>query len=407
VNSAGVASAKGPGTALVTASVTGATSVTAVTVSLGDPLTTVVGLVQLEDGTLVSGADVHLIGLSGTATTQSNPPGAFTIAGAESAVPLRAIATAFVGGQRIDGGSAAVSPMPAGFTDVGLVTLNNEVFWVSIVSGSWHTGVNWSIGDPPSSNHKVTVDVPADITVTYSQGTSSIADLLCREDFLLLGGTLTLNGPLPSFFNGPFTLQGGSLDGAGNLIIGSTMTWKGGTIGGTGTLTAPPGSTVSLAAGSLGLSRTFVNQGTINVTDGDPTMNLSGGGTLTNTGTVAVASGRTVTVNSGVLNLQGGTFGGAGSTIALNSATVNLDPDFAAQWSGRTHQRRRDVHLPRRLQPAGVEPGVARHRGLGGVQRSVFQRGQRNHPRAGRMLRAGRVERAQRVYQSRCDRVDQ
>ena len=55
----GVAVARGRGTALITASVEGATSVTTITVSLGDPLTTMTGIVQTEAGDPVNGATVR------------------------------------------------------------------------------------------------------------------------------------------------------------------------------------------------------------------------------------------------------------------------------------------------------------------------------------------------------------
>ncbi|MEQ8765094.1 MAG: hypothetical protein RL885_14270 [Planctomycetota bacterium] len=126
----GLVTAFGEGRAFITAVNEGATTTVAVAVSPGDPLTTVEGFVQLEDGSRVAGAEVSIVGFPASAV--SEPDGSFSIPDvpAELLESIRVFATAIVGQERLTGVSESVDPEPDLITDVGLITLgevNREV----------------------------------------------------------------------------------------------------------------------------------------------------------------------------------------------------------------------------------------------------------------------------------------
>src|SRR5215208_7052339 len=57
---------------------------------------------------------------------------------------------------------------------------------------SWHTAGNWSGNVVPGLNDDVIVDVPGDITVVHSSGSTTVRSVQCSEAFQLTGGTFTL-----------------------------------------------------------------------------------------------------------------------------------------------------------------------------------------------------------------------
>ncbi len=289
----GVATARGPGTALITASVEGATSVTSITVSLADPLTTVTGIVQTADGDSVDGAVVRFVingvVISGTGVTggPGQAPGQFIVPGVASQLgPISAYAEATVDASQRSGVSLSKTPVPDGFTDAGLIALDDRIVWITNADGQWTTGANWIGGAPPRATQIAIIDVPADITVTHQNlGTTTVAGLESAERFSLVQGTLALNGA--SVVNAPFTQSGsGLLSGSGTLTVNGLYTWTGGSmeigVGGAGTTVLNGGMTLS-GTGSrqlVGRTLTNANNGTMVWTGG--ALSLSAGATINN-----------------------------------------------------------------------------------------------------------------------------
>jgi hypothetical protein len=114
----GVVTATGSGIAYLTANNGAATTVIKVTVSLGDPLTTVEGRVVDSDKKPVAGASVAVGGLL---PVVSAPDGRFQVAGVPTLVGS---IVAFASHPTLGSGSSpAVKPFPKGITDVGDVDL--------------------------------------------------------------------------------------------------------------------------------------------------------------------------------------------------------------------------------------------------------------------------------------------
>jgi len=137
VDGDGLVTARGAGGVYITAVNEGATAVTRIFVLPGDPLTTVEGFVQLEDGTPVNGAAISIFALP--QTSMSGPDGRFIIANvpsrATSNLTVRARAT--INGTNFVGTSIEVAPVPGGLTDAGVITLRQGggQFGPIIVSG--------------------------------------------------------------------------------------------------------------------------------------------------------------------------------------------------------------------------------------------------------------------------------
>jgi len=128
VDRLGTLTARGPGLAFVTAIVEGVTAVTRVlVVPPGVGLTTVTGTVQLEDGTVVSGAAVSVLGQPIGGRTGLD--GFFEIAGVAASrdryPTLTAVAQRRARNRLYVGSSASTDSVPSGITHVGLITLSS------------------------------------------------------------------------------------------------------------------------------------------------------------------------------------------------------------------------------------------------------------------------------------------
>ncbi|MFQ5471835.1 MAG: carboxypeptidase-like regulatory domain-containing protein [Dehalococcoidia bacterium] len=119
----GLLTARGEGLAFITASNQGTTSVTRINVVPGDPLTQVIGFVELENGTPVAGASVTVSGTSSTATSGSD--GSFAISGVPTQLGLLKVSASLEPstGPSLAGSSEDVIPEPGGLTDAGVVVL--------------------------------------------------------------------------------------------------------------------------------------------------------------------------------------------------------------------------------------------------------------------------------------------
>ena len=123
VGADGLVSAVSAGPVFITAVNEGATAVLQLLVVIDTVTTTVEGFVQREDGSPVIAAQVTLFSES---TLSVEPDGYFAIENAlvpGGAATISVTASATIDGQAFRGGSAAISPIADGITDVGIVTL--------------------------------------------------------------------------------------------------------------------------------------------------------------------------------------------------------------------------------------------------------------------------------------------
>lgn len=121
VDQDGLVMAMNDGTAFITAGNEGATAVTSVIVSFGDPGTTVVGFVQLDDGSPVNGADVDILGQPGLATV-SGVDGSYSIPNVLAQIgPIRIRARVTIGGMFLTDITDPITPVAGGITDGGIL----------------------------------------------------------------------------------------------------------------------------------------------------------------------------------------------------------------------------------------------------------------------------------------------
>jgi uncharacterized repeat protein (TIGR01451 family) len=163
-------------------------------------------------------------------------------------------------------------------------------------------------------------------------------------------------------------INSGVLSGASSLTVTGTTTWTTGTIEGSGTLTIPPGATMSITGGSGHFlrQRTIVNSGTVNsnhtnivylengatfnnasgasfnlLSDGIWLYNTGAPSTFNNSGTVTKSGGTInqpfgfVLNNSNVVNAQSGTLSlDSGGT---SSGTFNVPSGGTLRFGAGTH----------------------------------------------------------------------
>jgi hypothetical protein len=113
----------------------------------------------------------------------------------------------------LSGTPVAGPPIVSRFTTVAAT-----IHWANQAGGSWHNANNWSPARLPGSADNVLINIPADVTITFDQGTATINSLYSANSFRLMGGTLTVRTFLQ--VDGDFTLGGGSSE---PTLIGATI----------------------------------------------------------------------------------------------------------------------------------------------------------------------------------------
>jgi autotransporter-associated beta strand protein len=130
----------------------------------------------------------------------------------------------------------------------------NEVQWDGGGDGiSWNDALNWSTDALPGIYDRVIIAVPETITVTHTLASGAvtyIASLHSEENIDLSSGTLSLSAQ--STITGTFTLNGGKLDGAGDLTVQGLLNWPLGYMEGTGKTIANGGLIAGRGAVLLG-----------------------------------------------------------------------------------------------------------------------------------------------------------
>jgi uncharacterized repeat protein (TIGR01451 family) len=146
-------------------------------------------------------------------------------------------------------------------------------------------------------------------TLYVQGGTNTHAGTLAAS-LVVTGGTFTLNSASAQSIP-TLTMQGGTLNGTGNLnVTGASMTWAGGVVGGSGTLAIPSGTTLTINGYPYLDGRPVTNAGTINVTS-SYYIYMQNNAVLTNNGTVDLQGDGAVYLN-----------GAAGTTAVVNNGTI-------------------------------------------------------------------------------------
>jgi len=190
--------------------------------------------------------------------------------------------------------------------------------------------------------------------VRFDSGTVTINGVYGVNDTSLTGGNVNFNTAVTN--SGPMTFPGGIIGGTGTLTIGGLFTWSGGTLSiaqtvantginlagsatdflSSGTLTNPAGQTATIGAGGGMLLRlqsggTFDNLGTFtSFGNGSQVAYNGGAATFINSGTLNVnASGTTFTVGSNVTLASSGAINVQSGTLAMQSLDGGLTGSFA------------------------------------------------------------------------------
>lgn len=121
VDSNGLVTARGSGTAFITLTNEGAAAVVRVTVSPQDPLTTVEGIVQFEDGTPAASAAIEIARFGSVGA--SNSQGRFSLTGVPSLQGSFVVTARQTTPQGVLAAANEVVPVPGGLSNAGILTL--------------------------------------------------------------------------------------------------------------------------------------------------------------------------------------------------------------------------------------------------------------------------------------------
>ena len=193
-------------------------------------------------------------------------------------------------------------------------------FSASLATVSWDGGSegsnNWS--DPTNWSGNAVPGAGDDI-VFSSLGSSVVVDTDVNVNSITFdnsasGITLSIGAGNTLTTAGDFIQNAGSIDGAGDIVVGGTTTWAGTfTIGGTGTFYANGGMGWGTDFDAVTLDRDFSVSGS-SIWDGDGLF-LLGTGTFTNKGTLTAANEDDLQVQVDFVNAAGAEFINAAAQI--------------------------------------------------------------------------------------------
>jgi hypothetical protein len=177
---------------------------------------------------------------------------------------------------------------PLGATDiVSQFTIGTgTIRWVNPAGGFWDDPANWDLNRLPNQDDDVVINVPATVTIIHRQDTTVINSLQSNEAMVLSGGSLSI--ATTAVINNSFTLNFGTLTGAGDVTVNGLLSWNGGTVG------VMSGSGRTIAAGGLEISSGAL--------DGRRLENAQTATWLTSGGDIFIQGGAVIT------NLAGATF---------------------------------------------------------------------------------------------------
>jgi hypothetical protein len=128
------------------------------------------------------------------------------------------------------------TPTPTNTPLPGLRT----VIWITEGNGSWHEPANWSTGEVPQKQDQVVIpDLEGEVTITFSEGDTTVYSLQCAEHLLITDGILHVDAASTIK---DLTLEGtiyssNTFGGLGDITITGQMRWTTGTLNGSGRLT--------------------------------------------------------------------------------------------------------------------------------------------------------------------------
>jgi RHS repeat-associated protein len=154
----------------------------------------------------------------------------------------------------------------------------------SPTEGSWQIAGNWSAGHVPSSTDVACIG--SGKTATVSSGTNEAAVVQGEGTLSLTGGTLAVSSALEPSAIRTLTMTGGTLTGAATVKVTSSLTWKEGTMSGSGSTALQSGASATATNSKLA-GRTFINEGTVT---SNATFAQSEGAKVENKGTFYVNS---------------------------------------------------------------------------------------------------------------------
>ncbi len=222
--------------------------------------------------------------------------------------------------------------------------------WTNTSGGDWSVAANWSPNQVPGAADDAAISAAGTYTVTItadeSVNTLTLGGASGAQTLNLSGGTFTLNAASTGNAQAVFNISGGTLAGAGALVLAGPLTWSGGTISGVvqcngGTFSGSPllnggqmvnRRTVSWTAGVMytgsGSILSNAATGIINVTANFQEYPYGGTSAFNNAGQLNVAVPGTVTIidaftNTGTVAVTGGTLVLAGDH-SLTGGTLNF-----------------------------------------------------------------------------------
>jgi uncharacterized protein with beta-barrel porin domain len=120
-----------------------------------------------------------------------------------------------------------------------------DIVWTNTAGGNWGNPINWSphfVPGPPDNaqitnagTYEVSLDVDGIVSRLFLGGATGAQSL--NE----AGHQLTVRNASKVASNGIFQVQGGILDGAGDLLVEGKLDWESGTLQGTGRIILPEG----------------------------------------------------------------------------------------------------------------------------------------------------------------------
>jgi len=309
----GRVTANGVGTAFITVNNEGATAVTRITVAPSNLLTTVEGIVQLENGSPAVGTTVVVPGFGETVVT--DPDGKFSFSGIYAPFgSLKARAYSIINNQLLLGITGNLRLIQGGITDAGIIVIKpvtNFVYWKDAVSGAWIDATRWNTGRVPAATDNVFIGVPGNITVTHPPGTTTtIKSLFCDESFTLSGDPFFSSSFAisdSSEMTRIFTFSAGTLAGNGILTIFGTLTWSGGTMATGGSMNIAASGLMDLSGATAKTSNRMINNFGTTTVSGGGTFSISSGSSFNNQvgGIFAIGSDGNILGSTGSLNNMG------------------------------------------------------------------------------------------------------
>ncbi len=264
-------------------------------------------------------------------------------------------------------------------------TLLALILWDGGGDGTTLTqGANW-VGDiAPGAADDAVIDILANPTITHNAGVADFLSLTCAE-VIGIGSTLTLGAA--STISGEATfLAGSTIATAGDLTFSGLVDWDGGTLSGAGTVIIAPTATMSVGTGAphtlacelriegivnitsalgltLGAPEPWIITGTVNINFAVTMSGLLAPGFIRNEGTINNNAGVTLGTgvpiqNVGTININAATTTWEGGGIM--GGTINIAPGAALALSGDfTHQAGATYSGPGTLQLGGVQTFAA------------------------------------------------